>query len=141
MGQKAMEKWFTRMSLNMQTNQFARSSAHGRAFCPEKLIAWLVAPLLSAFGRASALARTPFRHGVSLGIVAISFLSPLSSRADAPVLLPPANTTVLEDCGRTNLTFTVTDADTPFFAVTVTASSSNTSLVASTNVAVVGSGT
>src|SRR4051812_7578670 len=61
--------------------------------------------------------------------------------AVAPVLTPPSNLTVTEDSGRTNLTFTVTDADTAFFAVTVTATSSNPTLVPNTNLVVVGSGT
>lgn len=68
-------------------------------------------------------------------------LTGLAAQAAAPAIIPPANTTIIEDSGRTNLSFTVTDTDTPFFSVTVTAKSSNTNLVPLANLFIVGSGT
>src|SRR5687768_2654276 len=74
---------------------------------------------------------------LALGMV----LTIATAFAAAPVLTPPSNTTIIEDSGRANIPFTVTDADTPFFSITVTARSSNTNLVPLANLFIVGSGT
>src|SRR5689334_14839418 len=102
------------MSQNMQ-NQHSRD-AHGRAL--HRLSNW-VSALYAPVQRAAALLSPVFRqgsgrgsaltHGVSLAILAFGITS---SYAQAPVITPPSNITVLEDCGRTNVTFTVTDPDT-----------------------------
>ncbi len=131
----------------MQTNQFARKNAQGRALtwtC--RILALCAAPveytMASRPVARHALSRARVATGALSFAVAALFGTALNARADAPpVLTPPSATTVLEDCGRTNLNFTVTDPDTSFFAVKVTASSSNTSLISSANLSVVGSGT
>src|SRR4051812_36669471 len=100
-----------------------------------------IAPAVNAATRPHTT-RLPFAPAAkSLLALAFVFLTAPLNWAAAPVLTPPANKTILEDAARTNLTYTVTDSDTPVFLVTVTASSSNTNLVADADLFLVGSGT
>lgn len=116
----------------MQTEIFARSDAQRRESH------WLFNLATAAMPCWRALT-TEMRGAAFTCFLLMGSIAGL--QAAAPVLTPPANTTIIEDSGRTNIAFTVTDDDTPFFSVTVTARSSNTNLVPSTNIVFVGSGT
>ncbi|MBC8001497.1 MAG: hypothetical protein H7X97_02820, partial [Opitutaceae bacterium] len=59
-------------------------------------------------------------------------LSGFAAHAAAPVMTLPSTVTIPED-EATNLVFSVTDADSPLFAVTITARSSDTTLVPNAN--------
>jgi len=66
-------------------------------------------------------------------------LSGFAAHAAAPVMTLPSTVTIPED-EATNLVFSVTDADSPLYTVTITARSSNTDLVPNANLAPSGAG-
>ena len=76
------------------------------------------------------------------GVVCVTLLillSGLAAHAAAPVMTLPSSVTIPED-EATNLVFSVSDTDSPLFTVTMTARSSNTTLVPNANLAVSGAG-
>ena len=76
------------------------------------------------------------------GVVVTLFLilmSGLTAHAAAPVMTLPSSVTIPED-EATNLVFSVSDTDSPLFAVTITAKSSNTDLVPNSGLAPSGAG-
>ncbi len=75
-----------------------------------------------------------------LPVVSLLLAWVANSFAAAPVISGLTNITILEDAARTNITFTLSDVDSPIFAVTAAATSSNDSLIDSSEVFVNGSG-